>query len=277
MCFWNDFGRNAPHPSQDVETDSINDINSADNIDTSETAPILPNASSLPIKPIARRLYVSHFLSTWNSRIFEFGAVLYLATIFPGTLLPMSVYAVARGASAILFGSLVGQIIDRWDRLVVVRLSIVLQRTVVAASCAVFWVLARGLLSSKEWKFGLLGLLTLLACVEKLASIMNLVSVERDWVVTIVQDDREYLPGKYHLINTNTKAHLCSHEQPDEANRPYLQVTRAVCDRTYRRVLDRTRHPRQLGHKLGFGPTRVSVHRPDLSSRATAPARFDSG
>ncbi|KAJ3728187.1 hypothetical protein DFJ43DRAFT_1085170 [Lentinula guzmanii] len=38
-------------------------------------------------------LYISHFLSTWNSRVFEFGAVLYLATIYPGTLLPMSIYA----------------------------------------------------------------------------------------------------------------------------------------------------------------------------------------
>jgi hypothetical protein len=73
---------------------------------------------------IANRLYVSHFLSTWNSRVFEFGAVLYLATIFPGTLLPMSVYALARGASAILFSPAVGQYIDKGNRLQVVRLSI---------------------------------------------------------------------------------------------------------------------------------------------------------
>lgn len=72
----------------------------------------------------ARRLYVSHFLSTCNSRVFEFGSVLYLAAIFPGTLLPMSVYAMARGASAILLSSLVGKYIDREDRLKVVRLSI---------------------------------------------------------------------------------------------------------------------------------------------------------
>ncbi|KAG7284860.1 hypothetical protein NEMBOFW57_009475 [Staphylotrichum longicolle] len=39
------------------------------------------------------RLYVSHFPSTWNSRLFEFAAVLFLASIFRDTLLPMSVYA----------------------------------------------------------------------------------------------------------------------------------------------------------------------------------------
>ena len=73
---------------------------------------------------VARRLYVSHFLSTWNSRVFEFGAVLYLATIFPGTLMPMSVYAFTRGLAAIMFAPAVGQYIDGGDRLQVVRLSI---------------------------------------------------------------------------------------------------------------------------------------------------------
>lgn len=75
-------------------------------------------------KGIARRLYLSHFLSTWNSRVFEFGAVLYLATIYPATLLPMSVYAFTRSLSAIIFASAVGQYIDTGNRLQVVRLSI---------------------------------------------------------------------------------------------------------------------------------------------------------
>lgn len=50
--------------------------------------------------------------------------MLYLASIFPNTLLPMSVYALARGASAILFSQAVGWYIDTRDRLRVVRVSI---------------------------------------------------------------------------------------------------------------------------------------------------------
>lgn len=73
---------------------------------------------------IPRRLYTSHFLSTWNSRVFEFGSVLYLAAIYPGTLLPMSTYAIARSLSAILFAPAVGRYIDQGNRLQVVRLSI---------------------------------------------------------------------------------------------------------------------------------------------------------
>lgn len=77
----------------------------------------------------ARRLYASHTLSTWNSRVFEFGSVLYLASIFPGTLMPLSVYAMARGAAAIALSSWVGQYIDREDRLKTVRLSIGMSRS----------------------------------------------------------------------------------------------------------------------------------------------------
>lgn len=73
---------------------------------------------------LSRRLYLSHFLSTWNSRIFEFGAVLYLAAIYPAILRPMSVYAFARSLSAIIFAPAIGQYIDVGNRLHVVRVSI---------------------------------------------------------------------------------------------------------------------------------------------------------
>ncbi|RTE85378.1 hypothetical protein BHE90_000009 [Fusarium euwallaceae] len=109
---------------------------------------------------IARRLYLSHFLSTWNSRVFEFGAVLYMATIFPGTLMPMSVF---------------------------------LQRIVVAASCAIFYILLKGLPISSPIGLVLLLLATLFACIEKLCSIMNLVAVEKDWVVVVAEKDPEAL------------------------------------------------------------------------------------
>ncbi|KAE8141655.1 Ferroporti-1 [Aspergillus pseudotamarii] len=132
--------------------------------------------SERPPSKLARRLYISHFLSTWNSRVFEFGAVLYLASIYPGTLLPMSVYALSRGVAAILLAPAVGNYIDTGNRLQVVRVSIgpVLQRIVVAASCVIFYLLAIGQPILSEIDNTLLVALALLACVEKLSSIMNL-------------------------------------------------------------------------------------------------------
>jgi hypothetical protein len=76
------------------------------------------------VNQISRRLFISHFLSTWNSRFFEFGAVLFLVTIFPDSLLPPSVYALARAAAAIFLAPSVGRYVDSGARIHVVRVSI---------------------------------------------------------------------------------------------------------------------------------------------------------
>jgi iron-regulated transporter 1 len=83
-----------------------------------------PQLSEAAHRHYCRRLYISHVLSTWNSRLFEFGAFLFLANIYPDTLLPASVYALARAASAALLSPWLGSYIDRADRLRAVRLSI---------------------------------------------------------------------------------------------------------------------------------------------------------
>ncbi|KAI1826361.1 Ferroporti-1 [Xylaria intraflava] len=172
-------------------------------LDVEEQAPLLDAEVSteatasqrqVPAR-ITRRLYVSHFLSTWNSRVFEFGAVLYLATVYPGTLLPMSVYALTRGLSAIVFAPAVGQYIDTANRLHVVRVSIIFQRLAVAVSCVIFYILAIELPLGHGAKTGMLALLSFLACIEKLCSIMNTVSVEKDWVVVVAENDQAALMG----------------------------------------------------------------------------------
>lgn len=75
-------------------------------------------------KSIKRRLYISHFLSTWNSRVFEFACLLFIAHLWKDTLLPVSVHALVRSASAICLAPMVGRYVDRGDRLKTVRLSI---------------------------------------------------------------------------------------------------------------------------------------------------------
>ena len=75
-------------------------------------------------KRVLVRLYISHFLSTWNSRMFEFGAVLFLASIFQGTLLYASVYALVRSLAAVVCSSWLGSVVDRASRLDAVRQSI---------------------------------------------------------------------------------------------------------------------------------------------------------
>ncbi|KAJ4269996.1 hypothetical protein NW762_001669 [Fusarium torreyae] len=169
---------NSQHSYQSLS--QINNTNGDHSDDSSAS-----NTGPWTLSQSARRLYVSHTFSTWNSRVFEFGSVLYLASIFPGTLMPLAVYSIVRGAAAIALSSWVGNYIDRKDRLKTVRLSIVSQRLVVAASCAIFLVLSKVQALSHELRIGLLAVLILMACIEKLAAIMNLVSVERDWVIVV--------------------------------------------------------------------------------------------
>lgn len=162
----------------------------------SDTEPFHPIASPPPIPPpshthyhppknITLRLYLSHFLSTWNSRVFEFGALLFIANLYPDTLLPGSLYALVRGLSAVLYSPRVGRYVDSVNRLRVVRVSIVAQRVAVVLSCGSLLAVKDGVGGvDKGWVGGvaLMGVLAVLACCEKLASVGTLIAVERDWV-----------------------------------------------------------------------------------------------
>lgn len=151
-----------------------------------EASPLLPAAPSHAPTPTSKsitvRLCISHFLSAWNSRLFEFGSVLFIASIYPGTLLPVSIYALVRAAAAIIFSPAVGAVVDGADRLSVVRASIVGERVAIGASCVVFLILERRRNEDGRADWWLFGGTVLLAAIEKLCAIMNSVAVKRDWV-----------------------------------------------------------------------------------------------
>ncbi|KAF1835287.1 hypothetical protein BDW02DRAFT_293609 [Decorospora gaudefroyi] len=148
-----------------------------------------------PTRPLLWRLYVSHTLSTWNARSFEFGAVIFLAAVFPGTLFFASCYALFRSAAAAALGSWIGNQVDHKNRLHVVRQSIVWQRLSVAASCLILVYMVgnheKGVIMYARFFASVL-----LACVEKLAFVANTVSVERDWIIVVsdsLKADRQEL------------------------------------------------------------------------------------
>ncbi|GJE88816.1 ferroportin1-like protein [Phanerochaete sordida] len=119
----------------------------------------------------------------------KFGAVLFLAKIYPGTLFYASFYALVRAGSATLFSSWVGRYVDSSDRLRCVRASIIWQRVPVALSCLAFAALLLLQHAITPWPGrAIFAATALLACVEKLASIANTVSVERDWIVVVSEE-----------------------------------------------------------------------------------------
>lgn len=116
----------------DVDYGSTETSVSHSDLDMSDSLPLPMSEETLPTpndpvrgaRAVTIRLYVSHTLSTWNSRMFEFGAFLFLASVFPGTLLYASVYALVRALSAVALSSWLGAQVDQSDRLVALRHSI---------------------------------------------------------------------------------------------------------------------------------------------------------
>ncbi|OCT51963.1 iron-regulated transporter [Cladophialophora carrionii] len=187
-----------PAPDSNATNDAV-ELSTIEETAPTETEPMIyqpeddPGSEAEVPRRITRRLYVSHFLSTWNSRSFEFGAVLFLATIFPQTLLQLSVYALLRSASAIVLASSIGYAVDQRPRLPVVRLSIVAARIAVLLSCVGFWALSTFHVIPMWTKPAIISVLVLLSCIEKPCSVLNLVAIERDWVVEIAQHDERSL------------------------------------------------------------------------------------
>lgn len=122
-------GASANHRSTNLDHDHDHDSTS----DTTCLISELPHAANAHADAdpppsdraaVSRALFASHALSALNARLFEFGAVLYLADAFPGSLAPMSAYALARGGAAVVLGGMVGGWVDEGGRLGVVRGSI---------------------------------------------------------------------------------------------------------------------------------------------------------
>ncbi|KAK6331962.1 hypothetical protein TWF718_002499 [Orbilia javanica] len=136
-------------------------------------------------------LYVSHFLSTWNDRTYEFAAVVFTVEAFPNTLLPASISGIAQCLAAIAFSPSVGIWADRSpSRLESLKKTILVQRIAVLTACLCWMVLLwSGRDSSSPYdvglKWGVLTLIVVLSCIERLAAGGNVVVMERDWVPTL--------------------------------------------------------------------------------------------
>ncbi|KAL1914477.1 uncharacterized protein VTP21DRAFT_8860 [Calcarisporiella thermophila] len=145
------------------------------------------------------RLYISHFLSTWGDRLYEFAVYLFIQAAFPTTLLPVSAYGFVTTAFAALLSPSVGHYVDKISRFSVVRTSILAQKASIIISCICYW----GLLAffntgssysteknnSMDPRLALFCAIVFLGAVLKLATVGLTISVEKDWVVVIANND----------------------------------------------------------------------------------------
>ena len=152
-------------------------------------------------------LFVSHFLSMWNSRTYEYGAILFIQASFPGNLLPSSINGIAETICVLFFASALGRWVDAASsRLRPLLLTILANRITLVASCLVWLVLFA--LQDEGWRRFLFAVVLILGMVEKVSRMTNILSMERDWVPILanvaIKGSNEGTRVQYDLTHLNT-------------------------------------------------------------------------
>jgi iron-regulated transporter 1 len=133
------------------------------------------------------KLYVSHFLTSWTDRVFEFSCFLLIADIFKTSLLLASIYGFATTITAILWSNYVGRLNDTTPRLHFVRMTMIVQKASIVISCILFYII----LKYNYRPILLYSGIVLCGCLLKLAFVANNIAIEKDWVMVITEGDTE--------------------------------------------------------------------------------------
>lgn len=135
------------------------------------------------------RLYISHLLSTWNMRSYEFTVILLFAQAYPNSLLPTSIRGVLTNLSALLLSPAIGRWVDsNASRFHTMKLTIIVQRVSIIVGC-VLWAILFSPRTFSTDKEILICLLIGLGIVERICAVGNNLVMERDWTPTIAGED----------------------------------------------------------------------------------------
>ncbi|PVH87242.1 hypothetical protein DL98DRAFT_510104 [Cadophora sp. DSE1049] len=196
--------------------------------------PVSPDIDDIPLSPIlqampddehngmsrsqAYNLYTSHFLSTWNVRTYEFAAIIFTAAAYPDTLTAAAIRGIVRTLASICFSSMVGRWVDQnSNRLKTLLSTISVNRVaVIGASILWFFIVAPNTspaspltLSSAEasnidapslLKGTIFTIILVLGIFEALSASGNMLSMERDWIITAAAPDGQ----AYDLTHLNS-------------------------------------------------------------------------
>jgi iron-regulated transporter 1 len=137
-----------------------------------------------------RRIYLTYFFAAWGDRMWEFAAIIFLLDIFPGTLLPSSLFGFFETVAGIASGAHVGHYIDANDRLKVVRTSILGQNLTIGLASLVFSLALAdvGELSVRV-KWVVVAVIIVAGMAAKVSSAMNKISIHKDWSVVLAAGD----------------------------------------------------------------------------------------
>ena len=138
------------------------------------------------------------FCSAWGERSINFAVYLFLVRIFPNTLLPASIYGFCVTGSGILFSGSVGNVIDKYNRLLVVRCATVGQKFsmgVIYAVLLAFFLTPLGRGSPNLVGPPLAAFVGVVAsgAILKVSTVCSTICIERDWASTIGSNSSQRL------------------------------------------------------------------------------------
>ncbi|CAK7343706.1 unnamed protein product [Dovyalis caffra] len=157
--------------------------------------------SSLPTS-LLRKLYIGHFLGRWDARMWEFSVGLYMITLWPDSLILPAMYGAIESASIALFGSIIGQWVEKLTYVKVLRIWLVTQNLsfIIAGGTVIALLFYPNLKSTNFTAFIFLVILTNISgAVGVLSSLAGTILIEREWVVVISEG---HMPGELTKINS---------------------------------------------------------------------------
>ncbi|XP_033640075.1 solute carrier family 40 member 1-like [Asterias rubens] len=158
------------------------------------------------LKSNAFLIYCSQFLSAWGDRMWTFAVALFLVEIEDLSLRLTAVFGFALTVSVLLFGTLVGQWVDRTPRLKAARISLVIQNLCVIACAVCLLLLLHYLAAIRQIGDGVLFLfceiaIIFLGVIANLASVAEKICIQKDWVVILADGNKEQLA----VMNANVR------------------------------------------------------------------------
>ncbi|KAF9133222.1 hypothetical protein BGX30_012383 [Mortierella sp. GBA39] len=147
------------------------------------------------------KLYLSHALTSWVDRSFEFASYLLISKVYTSSLLQASVYGLTTTLAALILSNQIGSWINILSRLNTYRVTLLIQKISIVVSTVLFYYLlalnnnniddSRGTLHGSSNR--LYAVIIVLGCTLKLSFIGNSIAIEKDWAFVISEGHLEVL------------------------------------------------------------------------------------
>ncbi|KAN0031627.1 hypothetical protein ACTFIV_005492 [Dictyostelium citrinum] len=150
-------------------------------------------------------IMISHLITRMGDKSWAFIIPLFLITLSPNSLIPVSVFGLSQYLFRLLFGPTIGKMTDKYKKVQIIKLGIFSQAFAIGLSCIVLFILFKHVgvidnssiesptssttLFSSDLSIFLFIILLLLSSIHSLATQMMDISVERKWTPSIIKRD----------------------------------------------------------------------------------------